>query len=268
MKQTIINRIYHELTSDGMRWDDCVLEGLTDAHLKDSIIKKKNEIKKDYEKRFKFNSSVQLFDYCANLFKPLGNDHPQINTLEPGKFRKFSHQLLEVLLYKYLSQAKSLSELCSKFPNLKYPLNFLEKEPLGSKFFRPYFEKSYKDRLTTLKNEYPAILVTDHSKLISDAEAIMLKDFWFPKPGSSNGSSSEEPGTHKKQVSLSGKKVTDPSGSLNGSPSKDPGAGGSSSPSGMEMGKILGITFTVVAVVLAACGAVFFLRQKRSKAVL
>ena len=57
------------------------------------------------------------------------------------------------------------------------------------------------------------------------------------------------------------KKGTDPS------PEK-PGTGDSSSPSGMEMGKILGITFTVVAVVLAVCGAVFFLRQRRSKAVL
>ena len=75
----------------------------------------------------------------------------------------------------------------------------------------------------------------NHSVLISKAEPIMLNTFWPPKSANpSKGSSSEEPGT---------------------SPS-----------SGMEIGKILGITFAVIAVVIAACGAVFFLHQKGSKA--
>ena len=55
------------------------------------------------------------------------------------------------------------------------------------------------------------------------------------------------------------KKGTDPI-------SEKPGTGGSSPSDGMEMGKILGITFTVIAVVIAAFGVVFFLRQRRSKA--
>ena len=64
-------------------------------------------------------------------------------------------------------------------------------------------------------------------------------------------------GTSSEKFDSGSKKVTD---------SEKPGTDNYSSPSGMEMGKILGIAFAVVAVVLAACGAVFFLRQKRSKA--
>ena len=70
--------------------------------------------------------------------------------------------------------------------------------------------------------------------------------------GSSDGSDSEKPGSN-------GKKGTDPS-------HEKPGTGDSSPSGGLGMGRIMGIIFAVVAVVLAACGAVFFLRQKRLKA--
>ena len=238
-KQPIIDEILSVLDGS-VQWNNHVLVGL-DQPLKNIIIEKKNEIEKRYKEKFKFNNVDRLWDYYVDLFKSWKKDFPVTEKMGQVEFRKFSKELMEFLLYRYLRQAKSLSELCSNFPYLRDPVTVLENKLSERGVFHSYFEEMYETQLENLRKcigGKQETLETVHSALISKAEEIMLKAFGFPKPGSSSkGSSSEKPGT-----------------------------GDSSSPSGMEMEKILGITFTVVAVVLAVCGVVFFLRQRRSKA--
>ena len=232
-KQTIINRIHTDL-NDSQKWDDSVLKGLEEP-LKNSIIDLKNEIETKYKEKYKYNNVSRLWDRYAESFESLKKDFLEIEGMNQVDFRKFSIEFMRFLLFRYLWKTeKSLSELCSNFPHLKGPVNVLDKL-LGSGVFLSYFEKMYKTQLDYLQIYSigdPEAWEKDHSVLISKAEPIMLNTFWPPKSANSSESPSSE----------------------------EPGSSG--------MGKILGITFTVVAVILAACGAVFFLRQKRSKAAL
>ena len=278
-----------------------------------------------YQEIYRYTINDWLDPYYENLFKPLIElpefiKLPEFETLKSKRW--FLRDLLNFLLYRYLHQAKSLS--CPLSPRTRKSLDVLEKDPLVSESFHSYFEGMKRLYLASLISHLgsPArkLWETDHSKLISKGEEIMLKEFGFPapeKPASkmpiAKAPESKSPGSHPPDTSQPGvlqfasskdllpqKRVvpkrrpdsgTAATGDLSGSrtdvsdlsegssekpdsnskkgtdPSPEkPGTGGSGPSDGMGMGKILGISFAVIAVVIAACGAVFFLRQRRSKA--
>ena len=280
-KQTIIDGIHVDFYGRDSKWDVAVLEGL-EKTLKDRIIEQKNEIVTKCNERY-----LRLTNYCTDLFKDL-KKYPQVQALGSGSFKNFSKELADSLLFRYIYHTNSLFKICSSLPHLKIPMNVLENNPLVSKFLTSLIKKVYDPKIIpdSLKDKLDT---REMIQLISEAEAIMLKDFGFPVP---EQSASEElrqsqvvsdlhgtvsKGTEKlvsdmdsnlndlmetnSRDSTSGEKGTDPS---KGSSSGKPGTGGSGPSSGMEMGKILGITFMVVAVVIAACVGMYFIRRSKS----
>ena len=142
----------------------------------------------------KLLGSQEMYRYSINdwldllyekLFKPLIElpefiELPKFETLKSNRW--FLRDLLDFLLYRYLRQAKSLS--CPMSPHIREPLDVLEKDPLVSKSFHSYFEGMYKFYLTSLIHHLGSsqeTCETDHSKLISKGEEIMLEELGVPK---------------------------------------------------------------------------------------